>query len=194
MTTSPAQPQPNRDKTPPDTDPAQSSSRQIAAVVEMIGLLSRKVSALERRARDLADTGAAGSDTPDNEQPRDWVWLTPPEVDPDPRTLVHAFVAWYNATYISIPGGGNRPIPSCWAAHPALAMEIATLAYTWRAANLGESAVVVEAQRWHHQWRPGFAARLADWMPRDCFDGAHSPDRGTSRPDRFTLAEQAEAR
>jgi hypothetical protein len=71
---------------------------------------------------------------------------------------------------------------------PALrAPQIANLAYSWQAANLGPSASAREAQYWHHQWRPGFTDRLTrEWVHIDCFDDDHRPGGATERPDRFT--------
>jgi hypothetical protein len=44
-------------------------------------------------------------------------------------------VAWYNDVFVGRDVSHDR-IPGCWRAHPSLAMEIAALAYSWRAANL----------------------------------------------------------
>jgi hypothetical protein len=68
-------------------------------------------------------------------------------------------------------------------------MEVANLAYSWRAANIGTSASPREAQYWHHQWRPGFTDRLArEWVHTDCVDGEHRAGMA-ERADRYTLAE-----
>jgi hypothetical protein len=68
-------------------------------------------------------------------------------------------------------------------------MEVANLAYSWHAANIGASVSPREAQYWHHQWRPGFTDRLArEWVHTDCVDGEHRAGMA-ERADRFTLAE-----
>ncbi|KAA2265101.1 hypothetical protein F0L68_05420 [Solihabitans fulvus] len=54
-----------------------------------------------------------------------------------------------------------------------MAAEIATLAYTWRQANLGPEANERDAQHWHDRWRPAFAARITDWASTDGLDGDH---------------------
>lgn len=60
----------------------------------------------------------------------------------------------------------------------------------WRSANIGPSASIREAQYWLHQWRPGFAERLArDWVHADCWDDVHHGAGALPREDRFTVAE-----
>lgn len=70
-------------------------------------------------------------------------------------------------------------------------MEIASLAYSRRAANIGPNANERDAQHWLHQWRSGFADRLTrDWTHTGCLDNQHRDDGPPARPDRFTIAEQ----
>jgi hypothetical protein len=105
--------------------------------------------------------------------------------------IVNSFVAWYNITYVGVDGSRAKPIPGCWRQHPGLAMEVATLAYSWRAANTGNLANPREAQYWHHQSRPGFTDRLArEWVHTDCLDGEHRAAIASERADRFTLVQQ----
>ena len=104
----------------------------------------------------------------------------------DPNWTLDNFVAWFNVTYVGLAGGPAKPIPECWRAHPGLAMEVATLAYTWRRANIGDTANVRDAQYWHHQWRPGFAARLTEWVHTHCLDGRHRETGAVFRADRFS--------
>lgn len=184
--------------------------RQITALTEIVGALATTVSHLNARIDKLTKAnqspGQDGKDDgPDEEQANDpaaWVWFTPPataEDEPDathdPRITVDNFVTWYNTTYVGIEGTRAKPIPDCWRHHPGLAMEIATLAYSWRAANIGPQASPREAQYWHHQWRPGFTDRLTrEWTGTDCTDGDHRATEPGQRPDRFTLAEQDPSR
>jgi hypothetical protein len=184
------------------TDDIRSSDidRQITALTEIVEALSTTVAQLSDRVEHLDKANRSGgqSDASDSHEPAAWVWFTPPvavEDDPDttdgPRFTVDNFVAWYNITYVGIEGSRAKTIPDCWRQHPGLAMEVANLAYSWRAANVGPSASAREAQYWHHQWRPSFTDRLArEWVHTDCFDSDHRPDGATGRPDRFTLAER----
>jgi hypothetical protein len=183
------------------SDDARSSDidRQITALAEIVSALATTVAHLSDRVDhlDKANRSRGQDDTSDSRKPADWVWFTPPaaaddpDITDDPRFTVDNFVAWYNITYVGIEGSRAKPIPDCWQRHPGLAMEIATLAYSWHAANVGASASPREAQYWHHQWRPGFTDRLArEWVHTDCVDGDHRPDGATGRPDRFALAER----
>jgi hypothetical protein len=125
-----------------------------------------------------------------------WLPFPPPRAaeDPDHRaetplfTLAH-FVRYYNETYVGRAGSRAIAIPDCWLDHPALVAEIATLTYTWRAAHLGTNANIKDAQHWHHQWRPGFAERLAaEWVHAQCLTDTHKPTGAEPRPDRFFAA------
>ncbi|MGH3547116.1 MAG: hypothetical protein ACRDQU_03130 [Pseudonocardiaceae bacterium] len=191
--------------------------RQITALTEIVGALSTTVSQLNTRVDKLTTAvdklttakrsrgqrdSADGQDEEQANDPAAWVWFTPPaaaEDDPDaktddPRITVDNFVTWYNITYVGIDGTRAKPIPDCWRHHPGLAMEIATLAYSWRTANIGPQAAPREAQYWHHQWRPGFTDRLTrEWTHTDCTDGDHRAAGPGERPDRFTLAAQEPA-
>lgn len=172
---------------------------QIAAVTEIVGTVAQAQRRLEARvnklAKTVADAPAAEKDEEDRAAPAAWVWFFPPaaaEDEPaagqDPRVTVENFVTWYNATFV---GSRSKPIPVCWQQHPGLAMEVAALAYSWRAANIGPSASVREAQYWLHQWRPTFADRLTrDWVHADCLDDDHRASGPPPRESRFATAEQ----
>jgi hypothetical protein len=169
--------------------------RQITALTEIVGALATTVAQLNDRIEhlDKANRSRGQSDTNNSHEPADWVWFTPPaaaEDEPetleDPPFTVGNFVTWYNITYVGVEGSRTTRIPSCWRQHPGLAMEIATLAYSWRAANIGPSASPREAQYWHHQWRPGFTDRLTrQWAHTDCVDGEHRPAGAIGRTNRF---------
>jgi hypothetical protein len=169
--------------------------RQISALTEIIGALATTVAQLTDRVEHLAKANRSRgqSDTNNSHEPADWVWFTPPaaaedepETPEDPPFTVGNFVTWYNITYVGVEGSRTTRIPSCWRQHPGLAMEIASLAYSWRAANIGPSASPREAQYWHHQWRPGFTDRLTrDWVHTDCVDGEHRPAGAIGRTNRF---------
>jgi hypothetical protein len=174
--------------------------RQITALAEIIGALATTLAQLSDQVDHLTkDNRSRGqSDTGDDHEPAAWVWFRPPAatrlVEPDiadPRFTVDNFVAWYNITYVGVEGSRAKPIPGCWRQHPGLAMEVANLAHSWRAANIGALASPREAQYWHHQWRPGFTDRLTrEWVHTECADGEHRPAGAAERLDQFTLAEQ----
>jgi hypothetical protein len=132
-----------------------------------------------RLAKRTGDKGGTrGQDDP--AAPAAWVWFHPPaaaEDQPegvqDPRITIENFVTWFNVTFVGVDGGRAKAIPACWTQHPGLAMEGAALAYSWRDANIGPNARSREAQYWLHQWCPGFADRLRDWVHADCLDGEH---------------------
>lgn len=206
---------------PPESPPAKASTRsrgggtgsrdqQIGAVLEIVGKLvrdhrrlegqfSRLVTMLreqERAAKDKTE------DDVDPNAPAPWVWFSPPAPDvpeegeqdfeEDPQVFVGNFAAWYNVTFVGIEGGRAKAIPDCWESHPGLAMEVASLAYAWRAANLGPAASIKEAQYWLHQWRPGFQDRLVrDWVHSDCVDGQHQAVGARKRDNRFVVNQQA---
>ncbi|MGW4527890.1 hypothetical protein [Amycolatopsis sp. NPDC004378] len=174
---------------------------QIKALTEIIGTLAQNLRRVEGKVNQLAKKAADEAKNDEEEDPTApaaWVWFTPPaaaEDDPDgdedPRFTVENFVAWFNLTFVGVDGGRARPIPPCWRQHPGLAMEVASLAYSWRAANIGPEASERDAQYWLHQWRPGFSDRLArEWVRPDCLDGDHRDDGPAPRADRFELAEQ----
>jgi hypothetical protein len=158
----------------PDVD------QQIRVLTDIIDTLARALSRLSGRVDRLAARSPDATDE-EGDEPAAWVWLSPPTADTDdPQVVVDNFVAFYNLAYVGIEGSRATPIPPCWRQHPGLTMEVANLAYTWRASNLGASANVRDAQQWHHQWRPAFAERLVrEWVHTDCLDGDHrSPSDG----------------
>ncbi len=169
---------------------------QISVLMELIGGLAGKVTALTRRVHALETTDTDDEDGP-SDQPAPWVVFSPPAAAEDrehalngytPEWTLENFVVWFNATYLGLPGSPAVPIPECWHEHPGLAMEVATLAYSWRRANLGATANVRDAQYWHHTWRPGFATRLATWIHPHCTDGRHRPVGAPARLTRFAPA------
>lgn len=205
----------------PDPTPAESNTTgrgggsrdpQIRAVLEIVGNLVRDQRRLERQfdrlvkmVREQERTAKGETDgEPDPDTPAPWVWFSPPardepedgaaDFEEDPRIFVTNFVASYNTAFVGVDGGRAKAIPACWQAHPGLAMEVASLAYAWRAANLGSSASIKEAQYWLHQWRPGFADRLLrDWVHTDCVDGQHQAVGARERDNRFVVNQQPPA-
>ncbi|MEV4734817.1 hypothetical protein [Saccharopolyspora sp. NPDC049426] len=176
------------------------AEEQISALMEVTGGLASKVNTLARRLDTLDNSNSADtSDKADesHDQPAAWVVFTPPAAAEDrqhaleghtPEWTLENFVAWFNATYLGLPGSPAIPIPGCWREHPGLAMEIGSLAYSWRRANIGPTANVRDAQYWHHTWRPGFTARLGNWVHPHCTDGRHRPTGAPTRPTRFAPA------
>lgn len=183
---------------PVDGDEAPDPSEQVAKILGYLDTLKRKVRRLEVKVVELAAAAVAAHEENDPAKPAPWVWFSPPaaaEDDPDgeedPRFTLSNWVAWYNLTYVGVDGGRARPIPLCWEQHPGLAMEVAALAYTWRAANIGPDANERDNQQWLQQWRPGFADRLVrDYVLPDCLDSNHRDSGPAARANRFELAEQ----
>jgi hypothetical protein len=150
--------------------------RQIRALTEIIGLLAEALSRLSARVDNITAEAQSRISANDDEL-APWVWEHPDATANDPESVVESFVTFYNRTYVGIDGSRARPIPICWKDHPALVAEVATLAYSWRTANVGTTANVRDAQYWLHQWRPAFTDRLVrDWLPMDCFEGAQGHD------------------
>lgn len=131
---------------------------QIGALTEIVGSLAATIAELGVRIGRL-EKATRPREQGDSHQPAAWVWYPPPnaaEDNPDTTGDPRLTVDNFNITYAGAEGSRAKPIPDCWRKHPGLAMEIATLAYSWRAANIGSAASLREAQYWHHQWRPGF--------------------------------------
>jgi hypothetical protein len=183
---------------PTVADNAGEQGQQIAKILGYLDTLKRKIRHVEVKVAELTAAAVAAAEENDPSKPAAWVWFTAPaaaEDDPDgdedPRFTLTNWVAWYNITFVGVDGGRARPIPLCWQRHPAVAMEVAALAYTWRAANIGPGANERDNQQWLQQWRPGFADRLArDYVLPDCLDGDHRDSGPAARADRFELAEQ----
>lgn len=182
---------------------ADETDSRVEALTELVGKLSGKVTKLTERLDAFGDPPASGDDTDDStdekkkdkDKPAPWVVYTPPAAAEDqkhraekhtPRFTLENFVAWYNTVYVGAEGTSARPIPACWRKHPGLAAEVATLAYAWRQANIGSTANARDAQQWHHQHRPGFAARMAsEWTHQRCLDGNHQAVGAPTRDDRY---------
>ncbi|SHG73837.1 hypothetical protein SAMN05444320_11338 [Streptoalloteichus hindustanus] len=148
-----------------------------------------QISALRQELAELRDIVQAlvADDQRGRVDPAPWCWFQPPELAEDPRAALAAWVDFHNATYVGAPGGAaQHPIPACWREHPGLAAEVATLAAYWRHSNIGQSAHPGNAQYWHDRYRPGFTARIPDYVHRSCLDGDHQPAGAPARPDRWT--------
>lgn len=204
-------PQPPRPQRPGDHDDGDSSSlasvprdkiaqheQQIAALRAAVDELKRLITEQRDQGRDFAlqlhKLVADDELDPDlrRNRPAPWVVFEPPgRTDPetgasDPLVGIALFVEYYNATYVGLPGSRAVPIPGCWLSHPGLLAEIATLAYFWRVANIGPRANVKDAQYWHQNFRPGFAARLAtEWTHAHCRANSHKEAGAAARPDRY---------
>lgn len=196
---------PNPHEPPPaggqDSHSPEDLDKRIDALTEVVGGLASTLNKLRHRldALENGDTGKDddGEGNQRHDQPAPWVIFSPPAAAEDrqhrkdghdPSWTLQNFVAWLNITYVGLPGGPAQPIPDCWREHPGLAMEIASLAYSWRRANIGTTANVRDAQYWHDTWRPGFAGRLADWVHPHCLDGRHREVGAPSRAHRFPHA------
>jgi hypothetical protein len=110
---------------------------------------------------------AAGSRT----LPWSWVTLSPAEGEAN-ATLLDAFVASYNRTWAIHDG---EVVPPCWHRHPALAHDLATLAWAYHQAYRDRDATPVRALQFQSQL-PLFAERLDRWLgsePGECRAGRH---------------------
>jgi hypothetical protein len=146
-------------------------AERLRKLTDIVIVLAERLDGLETQLR--AGSGGVPGAVP-------WLWLPGPNPgggepgqERDLARTLETFVGWYNAVYVGTDGSRARPIPACWPQHPGLAMEIATLAYTWWAANTGRTANIRDAQQWHHQWRPAFTDRLLSWVHPHCLDGHH---------------------
>ncbi|WP_338596730.1 hypothetical protein [Saccharopolyspora sp. SCSIO 74807] len=174
---------------------------QVEALTEIVGGLTSKLTALRGRIETLENGDPDEPDGAEDEpadRPAPWVLFAPPAAAEDrlhrsdnhtPLWTVQNFVGWYNTTFLGIAGSQARAIPVCWAEHPGLAQEVAVLAYSWRRAHIGTTANVRDAQLWLQQTRPGFAARLAEWVHPHCLDGRHREVGAVYRANRFAAAE-----
>lgn len=186
----PTPPEPDDESEAGEVDPA-ATDRRVRELTTIVQRLAAEVDSLTGRVTELAGDENSRS----RATPAPWVWFSPPAGAEDPahrddghtpRWTVENFVAWYNTVYIGAPGSPQvRAIPACWQQHPGLSMEISTLAYEWRRANLGRSADPRDAQSWHHSWRPGFVLRLSDWVHPRCLDGDHQPHGAPPRASRY---------
>jgi hypothetical protein len=175
---------------------------------EMMGRVSTWIRELEAEITELknAGNGPGGGRVgggkqphPDGTQPPDggdggakdpfpeWCWFAPP-AEPkggDPRARLASWVAWYNTVYVGVGDRAtNGHIPPCWAYHPAVAAEVATLAATWRETFCNPDAPPRDAQYWHHTWLPGFTQRMQRvWLGDDCLRNGHTPGEAPPRPD-----------
>src|SRR6266567_1957064 len=141
--------------------------QQIQALLEIVGKVAGDQRRLEGHLNRLTkllrerDRTPEGENEPDPNAPAPWVWYSPAAPDDpaenaeeDPRVFVVNFVAAYNTMFAGIEGGRAKPIPGCWEEHPGLAMEVASLAYSWRAANTGPAARVRDNNADATGWSP----------------------------------------
>jgi hypothetical protein len=187
------------DDIPVPEDPADDARRTDAEIAAMVERLWSAAQAHEARIGQLHERLARLEAEEESGRQRlaRWLPFPPPPAAEDPGnqgetplfTIAH-FVQYYNEVYVGRPGSRAVAIPDCWLSHPGLLAEIATLAYTWRAAHLGRRANVRDAQYWHDRWRPAFADRLAaEWTHPHCATGTHKPVGAGEMRDRYTAGE-----
>jgi hypothetical protein len=195
-TPEPERPQPPDDaKHPEQRQPARSRAELDAMTEELWERMQAQQSEIEQLQRKIAELE---SDAEDKPRLAPWLpFLAPPAAedkqnrDRTPVFTITNFVQYYNAVYVGKGGTRAVAIPDCWPHHPGLVAELATLAYTWRAAHVGKSAKAGDAQYWHDRWRAGFAERMiTEWTHQQCLTEGHKAVGATPLTDRFTLEEQ----
>lgn len=180
---------------PEQQQPARSRAELDAMTEELWDRVQVQQSEIEQLHEKVAELESDAE-----EKPRLAPWLpfpAPPAAEDKqhrqqtPVFTVSNFVQYYNAVYVGKGGTRAVAIPDCWPQHPGLVAELATLAYTWRAAHVGKGAKASDAQYWHDRWRAGFAERMiSEWTHQQCLTEVHKPVGATPLTDRFTLEAQ----
>ncbi|QKV74220.1 hypothetical protein [Amycolatopsis sp. Hca4] len=191
-------PEPERpdDATQPEQQqPARSRAELDAMTEELWERVQAQQSEIEQLHGKIADLENDAED-----KPRLAPWLpypAPPAAedkqhrDQTPVFTVTNFVQYYNAVYVGKGGTRAVAIPDCWPQHPGLVAELATLAYTWRAAHVGKAAKAIDAQYWHDRWRAGFAERMiTEWTHQQCLTEVHKAVGAPPLTERFTVESQ----
>jgi hypothetical protein len=192
-TPEPERPQlPDDAKHPEQRQPARSRAELDAMTEELWERMQAQQSEIEQLQGKIAELESDAED-----KPRLAPWLpfpAPPAAedkqhrDQTPVFTVTNFVQYYNAVYVGKGGTRAVAIPDCWPNHPGLVAELATLAYTWRAAHVGKGAKASDAQYWHDRWRAGFAERMiTEWTHQQCLTEGHKAVGAAPLTDRFTL-------
>ncbi|GLY43019.1 hypothetical protein Amsp01_090420 [Amycolatopsis sp. NBRC 101858] len=177
---------------PERQQPARSRAELDAITEELWSRMQAQQSEIEQLQEKLAELENDAED-----KPRLAPWLPFPaplaaedtqQREQTPVFTVTNFVQYYNAVYVGKSGTRAVAIPDCWPQHPGLVAELATLAYTWRAAHVGKGAEASDAQYWHDRWRTGFTERLVtEWTHQHCLTGNHKAVGATPAVDRFTV-------
>jgi hypothetical protein len=105
-----------------------------------------------------------------------WNWAALPSDHRETLVkLVDGFVASYNQWWAMTDA---QLVPPCWPRHPALAYDLAALAWTFHWAYLDRQVTPDRAARFQAQLVP-FADRLERWLgeqPDECRAGRHARD------------------
>lgn len=153
--------------------------RELDTLRELVQSQSRAIEAIDEVLSQLIDVRDGQL------LPAPWCYHEPPPAED--VDVLPTWVAWFNLRYV--PLDPTKQIPYCWPEHGGLAAEIATLAFAWSKAFDDVKANHDAAQMWHDRWLPGFLQRMRFWAPRECFDGAHRPNRRADTSANTTLAE-----
>ena len=145
--------------------------RQVASLRDLITSQARAIEAIDEVMSKLVDVRDGSV------RPAKWTYHQPPPVEG--VDVLPTWVGWFNLRYA--PLDHTKQIPWCWEEHGGLAAEIATLAFAWRKAFDDVKANHDAAQMWHDRWLPGFLSRMRWWIPADCFDGTHKPNKRDDR-------------
>ena len=126
--------------------------------------------------------------------PWSWATLTPAEGEAN-ATLLDGFVESYNRIWAI---HDDETVPSCWHRHPALAHDLAALAWAYHQAYRDRDATPGRALQFQAQL-PLFARRLDRWLgaePAECRAGRHPGSwraAGTTTPPDRSGPEDAHA-
>lgn len=120
-----------------------------------------------------------------------WSWATLSAGEREASaTALDGFVESYNRTWAM---NDQQTVPPCWHRHPALAHDLAALAWAYYQAYRDPMATPDRALRFQAHL-PRFAERVDRWLgadPATCRDGHHpavwrASDRATAAPERST--------
>ncbi|WP_431881590.1 hypothetical protein [Micromonospora chalcea] len=112
-------------------------------------------------------------------------WLTVADPD-DAHRLMRGFSDWLANVYCRWQ---EKPLPDCWAWHPAAVAELLALRDAWNEATNPANFSAGKAMDWIDRYRPGVARRIAKELD-GCSLAKHTPDQPTAyRPPRVEGAE-----
>ncbi|MGC4891099.1 hypothetical protein [Micromonospora sp. DT227] len=102
-------------------------------------------------------------------------WLTVSDPD-DARKLMRGFPDWLANVYCRWQ---EKPLPDCWAWHPAVVAELLALRDAWNDAVNPAAFSAARAMDWVDRYRPATARRIAKELT-NCSLTAHTADKPTA--------------
>lgn len=167
--------------------------RRVEEIGSESGTAWQSAQAAQQAVKHLADdlvaatrSAASVAGGGDEEAPALGVtWLTVPNVG-EAKDLIVGLQDWLASVY---GRWQTKPLPDCWAWHPAVAAELLALRDAWYAATHGEKASATAVMDWLDRHRPGTARRV-DQETKDCSLAKHTSDKlDAFRPPRVEGAE-----